>query len=53
MDESRLEELSLKIENNSITEEEKAEFLTLYTVFLKKTKEEIQIEDIRKKLQEN
>jgi hypothetical protein len=48
--ESRLQELSLKIDAGTTTPGEEAEFIELYLQFLKKTDDSIKIEDIRKDL---
>ncbi len=45
-----LEELLEKIENNTATEEERKQFIDEYEKFLKKTKDDIAIQDIKNKL---
>jgi len=52
VNEDRLKELSLKIDTNTTTPGEEAEFIELYLQFLKKTYEGIQIEDIKNTLKE-
>ncbi len=50
VNEVRLQELSLKIDAGTTTPAEEAEFIELYLQFLRKTDDEIKIEDIKKQL---
>lgn len=50
VNETRLQELSQKIDSGTTTPEEEAEFIELYVQFLRKVGDDIKIDDIKKDL---